>query len=168
MVSRYNNAPTQNGNMLIGSGGDSAISHVDGMQLKQVDVPVETVLGVASGALHGGILGALGSAVVTIGKEGSYDILENTSRNLTKSHLLPVLAVTTAMGVMGGLVRWSRARKHNEWSEQHYQFMAQKYETNQMRQQTSEAPATPERQITAQKNNHSELLEPSPSTGQSR
>ncbi len=110
-------------NMFVGGGDSSGFTHVEGDLLKQVDVPVETLLGAANGAVTGGIASSIVSALVTLGKGAKEKGV--AFKNITGSHLVPVLAGTAAFAALGGLVRNARARKHNEWSDKHYAFLAQ-------------------------------------------
>ena len=120
-----------NGRMILGGGESSGISYVGGERLKQLDVPIETLLGGANGAISGAALGAAGSAIVTLANRGKdiAGVAEETSalkpmlQNITGKHLLPVLGTAAAFGAMGALIRFSQARRHNEWSERHYNFL---------------------------------------------
>lgn len=129
----------QNSGMLLG-GGEGAISHVEGMQLKQVDVPVETLLGFANGAVKGAMLGGVVSVFASIAQSEGGLWMKQAMGNLTGRHLLPVLACTTALGGLGALVRYSRAAKHNEWSEKHYNYMMQSRAQSQAQTQTAQQP----------------------------
>jgi hypothetical protein len=113
------------GGMIMGGGESSGFSYVGGERLKQVDTPVETLLGAANGAVSGALVSGAVSLAVTAGKEGTHALLQKGMHNITGNHLLAVLAGTTALAGLGGLVRFSRARKHNEWSEKHYAFLEQ-------------------------------------------
>ena len=110
----------QQGNMMIG-GGES--SFVSAEMLKQVSVPVEAMLGAVNGAISGAVVAGAVSAVVSFAHAAPGErFLKQAASNLVKSdkHLWPVLAGTTALATLGGIVRYSRAVKHNEWSVGHY------------------------------------------------
>ncbi|MBA4275070.1 MAG: hypothetical protein C0436_05385, partial [Alphaproteobacteria bacterium] len=97
-----------NSNMILG-GGDTG-TFVAGDRLKQVDTPVETLLGAANGAVSGAMVSTAVSAAVTLGKEGNQNLVQNIFRNVTGAHLLGVLGGTAAFAALGGIVRFSRAR----------------------------------------------------------
>jgi hypothetical protein len=123
MRRRRAHTESENSGMLVNAGDGSFVA---GERLKQVDVPVETLLGAANGAVSGAVVSGAISAAVTVAKDGSKNILQNAFRNITGTHLIAVLAGTAAMAALGALVRYSRASKHNEWSERHYAFMEEK------------------------------------------
>jgi len=109
-----------NGGMILNADSGTVVA---GEQLKQVDTPVETLMGAANGAVSGALVSGAVSAAVTIGKEGHGDLLQKAFRNITGNHLVAVLAGTAAFAVLGGLVRYSRAKMHNQWSEKHYDYL---------------------------------------------
>lgn len=98
-------------------------AYVDGAALRQDDVPVETMLGAFNGAITGGLLSSAVSMGITAAKHGREDLLTNTLRNIGNGHLAGVLAGTASIAAMSALVRYSRASKHNEWVERHYDFL---------------------------------------------
>ena len=126
--------------VLMGGGDNSGFAYVSGEQLRQVDTPIESLLGAASGAFVGSIGSSVLSAVVTMIDDGKNieSIAKNASagsiineapsalRNITGKHLPYVLAGATAMAGLGAAVRYSRASKHNEWSNRHYSFLENK------------------------------------------
>jgi hypothetical protein len=57
--------------------------------------------------------------------EGKEGFLKTAAKNWTGKHGLAILGATTALGAIGGIVRYSRAVKHNEWSDRHYAFLEQ-------------------------------------------
>jgi len=119
------NIPTQGGgnNMIMG-GGDG--SYVSGEMLKQVDTPIESLLGAANGALSGLVVSGAISGLVSFSKaEGKSGLLSSVAKNWTGSHKWPIIGATVALGALGGVVRYSRAVKHNEWSDKHYAFLEQ-------------------------------------------
>jgi hypothetical protein len=98
-------------------------AYVDGVALKQSDVPVETMLGAFNGAITGALLSSAVSMGVTAAKHGREELLTNTLRNIGNGHLAGVLAGTASIAAMSALVRYSRASKHNEWVDRHYDFL---------------------------------------------
>jgi len=130
-MQRKTPAPQQGGsNVVMGGGENAGFAYVSGEQLKQVDTPVETLLGAANGAVTGAVVGGIGSALVTAANYGKDK--QAIVKNLTGKHMLPILGASTAMAGLGALVRYSRATKHNEWSERHYNFMEQGQGNNEM------------------------------------
>ncbi len=118
------------GNVIMGGGDSSGMAYVDAEMLKQVDVPVETLLGATNGAITGGILSAVVSGAVSFGKSkgGKGTFLKEAVKDITTAkggHLIPVLIGTSVLTALGGIVRCSRAKKHNEWSDRHYAFLTQ-------------------------------------------
>lgn len=127
MTTRRNTAAPQssNGNMIFGSGDTS---YVSAEMLKKVDTGVETLLGIANGVLSGAIISIVASTALTAAHmEGGQRLLKEAAKNWTGKHGLGVLLGTTALGTLGGIVRHSRAVKHNEWSERHYAHMEQQH-----------------------------------------
>jgi hypothetical protein len=138
------NQGPQGGNGFFLGGNDSpGFVHLGGEMLKHVDTPVEAMLGAVNGALSGAVIASGVSALVSIAGHGSQHgaggkILENM---ITKKHLLPMLVGTTALATIGGIVRYSRAKNHNEWAERTFetvldhqpqQSFAQKEETRRL------------------------------------
>ncbi len=143
-------APSGGSNVVMGGGDNAGFAYVSGEQLKQVDTPVETVLGAANGALMGAIVASVGSALVTAADHGKDK--QAILKNLKGKHLLPILGASTAMAGFGALVRNSRAAKHNEWSERHYEFMDQsqdvpepKFSDKVQSERSERGDSTPER-----------------------
>lgn len=103
--------------------GDSTITIA--AEMKPVDVPVETLLGVANGAVTGAMFAGGASAAVTVAKEGMRPgaTLQNIFRNIIGSHLVGVACGTAAIAALSGIVRFSRARTHNQWREEHYAYL---------------------------------------------
>lgn len=120
-MAQYQNRNHAGDSVFLGGGGDGTFTVGD--RLKQADVPVETVMGVANGAITGAVLSTAISAAVTAGREGTQGLFANTMRNATGSHMAAVLGGTVAFAALTGLSRFSRARKHNEWSDRHYEFL---------------------------------------------
>jgi hypothetical protein len=123
------NIPQQGGrgNMIMG-GDTSGMAYVDGEMLKEVSVPVETLLGAANGALTGAVISSVVSGAVTLSqKPARGEFLSTAFSNIFKKdkHLIPVLIGASVLTAIGGIVRYSRAQKHNEWSERHYAFLEQ-------------------------------------------
>ncbi len=116
-------------------------------ELKPADVPVETMLGVANGAVTGALLSSAVSGVVTLAKEGRHDLLQNTASNITGSHLVGVICGTAAVAALSGMVRFSRARTHNQWREEHYDFLRgeQQNHAEKIEAARDAAPAVPVR-----------------------
>lgn len=110
-----------NGNMVLGGSGDSTVTL--GHELKRADTPIETLLGFSNGVITGGIVSSIISAGVTAAREGSANLIQNTARNIIGSHLVGVLVGTTAIATVSAAVRFSRARMHNQWVDEHYQFL---------------------------------------------
>lgn len=118
------------GNPMLMGGDNSGYSYVSGEHLKQVSVPVETLIGTANAALSGAVISSGISAAITAGSEFSKgsaarEIPRQIFAKLTGTHLLGVLAGTGAIAMLGGLIRYSRAAKHNEWSDKYYELLSQ-------------------------------------------
>lgn len=101
---------TNNGGNFAGS------TFVQGEELKQVDAPIEGLMGAMSGGLGGAVVGGVVSAIISAsspeyrtGQIGPFD-------NMGK-HLPWILGATTAFALVGALTRYSRASKHNEWAK---------------------------------------------------
>lgn len=124
------NQPSNTGsNVIVGAGGEG--TYVSGEMLKQVDTPVETLLGGANGALSGAVIAAGFSALATyLYEDSKHGIGKTMLKNVTGSHKWPVIAFTTAVASLGALVRFSRARNHNEWSDRHYSFLEQQQKSH--------------------------------------
>jgi len=122
--------PMGSGMVMVGADGGNG-TFVSGEQLKQADVPVETLLGAANGALSGAIVSSAVSAAVTVAShnralsELGEPLGKMIIKNITSNHLIAVLSGTAAFAALGALVRHSRATKHNEWSERHYAYLEQ-------------------------------------------
>lgn len=116
--------PQQNSNMILGAGDNGTM--VSGDRLMKADVPVEAMLGVANGVVTGAIVSAIGSAVITGAKAGTGNLLQNTFTNIVGAHKWGALATAAAIAGLSGLVRFSRARMHNQWSDTHYDFLREK------------------------------------------
>ena len=112
--------------------GDSTLTIA--ADLKPVDVPVETLLGVANGAVSGAIYSSLASAAVTVAKEGTSrgTTLQNILRNITQGHLVGVACGTAAVAAISGVVRFSRARTHNQWREEHYAYLKEQKQADRI------------------------------------
>ena len=108
-----------------GGGQGAGSSFVTGERLKEADTPVETLLGALNGTLMGGLISSGVSGLVTMANqpEGMKASSNKILKNITGKHLPAVLAGTAALAAVGGLVRYSRASKHNEWANKHYQFL---------------------------------------------
>lgn len=111
--------PRGNTPIAMGDGG----TFTEGERLIQADVPVETLLGVANGVVTGALVSTAISAAATMAQQGPESLLQNTMRNVFGNHRAFVLAGTAVVAAISGLLRFSRARKHNEWSENHYNFL---------------------------------------------
>lgn len=136
MVNR--NLPMQNpSNIVVGGGGGNS-SYLDATELKQVDVPTETVIGAANGALKGAVVSTVASALISALSKPKGNIVEN----LKGSHLIPVVLGTVAFTALGAFVRNAHARMHNKWSDQQAAIMEQEAKTFAERAaQEKEAPA---------------------------
>lgn len=116
--------------------------------LKPVDVPVETLLGVANGAVTGAMFTGAASAAVTVAKEGLShgSTLQNIFRNIIGSHLVGVACGTAAIAALSGVVRFSRARTHNQWREEHYDYLRNNQNhATRVTEAREENPSTPTR-----------------------
>ncbi len=118
---RNNQQMNQGGNRMIVGGGEGTF--VDGADLKPVDASVETLVGFANGAFNGAVVSAAISALFSLKDGGKNSLMENWGKNLSGSHLTPVLIGTALSGVVGAVIRNSRARMHNQWRNEHYQFL---------------------------------------------
>ena len=67
--------------------------------------------------------------------------MQRIFKNITGAHLFPVLAGTAAFAALGGLVRYSRAKKHNEWSKEHYAFLEHQTEAKSHADKVDESRA---------------------------
>lgn len=103
---------------IVNNGGTITLAN----DLVPVDVPVETITGVANGAVSGAIYSSLVSAAVTVGK-GEGTKLQGIMRNITGGHLVGVICGIAAFAGLGGLTRFSKARTHNQWRQEHYDFL---------------------------------------------
>ncbi len=122
-------APQQQGGFIVGGNEGSFVS---GESLKQVDVPIETLLGVVNGSFKGALLSSAISAVVTAAQSDKIDgeIWKEMAKGLGK-HLPYIAAGTVAVGALGGIIRHSRASMHNKWSDQHYAYLQQQTSQHQ-------------------------------------
>lgn len=117
----HRNQPmTQEPRMIVGG---TEGTFVDGAQLKPVDTLVETLIGFANGAVNGAVVGAAVSGLLSMKDAQHGGRMAAWGNNLAGKHLLGLLAATTALGVIGAIVRNSRARMHNQWRNEHYQFL---------------------------------------------
>ncbi|GEM_PF-3910127 len=117
-----NHSETPTGGMFFGS--DGAGVQVMGEQLREVDAPIEGLVGAAASGVSSAVIAGIGSSIVTIAHMPEEQ--ELTSRALIsglKNHTAGIIATILAGATIGGLVRYSRAAKHNEWSQKHYDFM---------------------------------------------
>jgi hypothetical protein len=114
-------------------GGSDSVSYVDGEMLKEVSAPVEALLGAANGAIGGGFVALVGSAAVSalqhsgtaLQRQNIASLGQKILENISGSHKFPMIASVAALGALGAVVRFSRAQKHNEWSERHYALLQQ-------------------------------------------
>ena len=146
MNARNNNYHPPQGPGMIMGGGDG--SYVSAEKLKQVDTPVETLVGVVNGVVTGGALSAGVSALVTAGGgQEPKELVKAITKNITHAHAWPIIGFTAIMGAMSGLVRFSRARMHNQWSDRHYDFLAQQQQAGfaDRLQNESKAEQAPEK-----------------------
>lgn len=115
----------QAGNVMFGGDGASGV-HVMGEQLREVDAPIEGLVGSGRGAINGALIGGAVSAAFTMAKtEGQKTTAKMILNNITSSHLGGVLGAVAAGAAISGFIRYSRAQKQNEWSQKHYDFMNQ-------------------------------------------
>ncbi|MEZ5690255.1 MAG: hypothetical protein R3D71_01145 [Rickettsiales bacterium] len=133
----------QSGGVFVdGSGG----AHVMGEQLREVDAPVEGLVGAAKGLVNGLVLGGAGSAVITAvdtpeGQKAGRAIIQN----MKSSHLGAILGVALATSALSGFIRYSRAAKQNEWSRKHYGFLESQIDSRRLGQAQSFAQREDER-----------------------
>ncbi len=114
----------------IAFGGDGSGVMVMGEQLREVNAPVEGIVGAAHSAVQGLLLSMIGSAAVTASKSSGRTSIPMIMEG-ARTHLGVILGVTAAASAIGGFVRYTRAAKHNEWSQKHYDFLR---EQNSQRQ----------------------------------
>lgn len=117
-------------------GGDGGV-HVMGEQLREVDAPIEALVGAGNGFIHGAGLGAAVSAAVTFAESGELSGRQIIN-NIKSTHLGGVLGAALAFSAISGFVRYSRAAKHNEWSQKHYDFLHTKIDAT--KENASESP----------------------------
>lgn len=120
------NVPPQNQNVLMGGGGGGNNSYLDATQLKELDVPMETVIGGANGAIKGAMLSGAASVVFSAltkgaGERGGDAIM----RNLKGPHQIPIAIAVVAFTTLGAYVRNTKARLHNKWADQQTAIMEQ-------------------------------------------
>lgn len=150
MVNR--NVPPQNqSSFFMGGGGGGNNSYLDASQLKELDVPMETVIGGANGAIQGLLMSAIASAAISAitnkpGQKPGTTIVGN----LKGGHLIPVAMGTVVFTALGAYVRNTKARLHNKWAEQQTSIMEQETKAFTAREQEkadkpATAPATPAR-----------------------
>ena len=126
------NLPMQTpGNVVVGGGGGNS-SYLDAVQLKQVDVPTETVIGAANGAVKGAGLSLAASVIISVLSGQKGDIV----KNFKGPHLIPAILATVAFTAMGAFVRNAHARMHNKWSDQQGAIMEQEAKTFSERAKT--------------------------------
>ncbi len=115
-------------------GGDGAGVHVMGEQLREVDTPIEALVGAANGIVHGAGIGAAVSAALTWADTAHGEQVSGKQilNNIRSNHLGGIIGAALAFSAISGFVRYSRASKHNEWSQKHYDFL---------REQNSAEPA---------------------------
>lgn len=113
--------------LMVGGGGDA--SYVSADKLKQVNAPMQGLMGLLNGGISGLALSAGVSALATYGNlAAGQGLIKSTIQNIKGSHMLPVLATTTAIGLLGAAYRYTSASDHNKWSEDHYSFLEQQTE----------------------------------------
>ena len=123
MVFRRNEPQQQAGGIMLG--GDGAGVQVMGEQLREVDAPIEALVGASNGFVHGAGLGAAVSAALTFAEHG-HITGKNIIDKIKSDHLAPIVGAALAFSAISGFVRYSRASKHNEWSQKHYDFLHSK------------------------------------------
>jgi|CXWL01.1.fsa_nt_gi hypothetical protein len=120
-------------------GGDGAGVQVMGEQLREVDAPIEALVGAANGMIHGAGLGAAASAAITFAESGELSGRQIIN-NLKSAHLGPIIGAALAFSAISGFVRYSRASKHNEWSQKHYDFLHSKIDAAKENKATTDSP----------------------------
>ncbi|MEK6747319.1 MAG: hypothetical protein ABL867_01335 [Rickettsiales bacterium] len=124
MVFRKHELQQQAGGIMLG--GDGGV-HVMGEQLREVDVPVETLVGASNGLIHGAGIGAAVSAAITfVETPHEENVGKNIIDKMKSSHLAPIVGAALAFSAISGFIRYSRASKQNEWSRKHYDFLQSK------------------------------------------
>lgn len=106
----------------IAFGGDGSGVMVMGEQLREVNAPVEGIVGAGHSAVQGLILSMIGSAAVTASKSSGRTSIPMIMEG-ARTHMGVILGATAAASAIGGFVRYARAAKHNEWSQKHYDFL---------------------------------------------
>lgn len=109
-------------------GGDGAGVHVMGEQLREVDAPIEALVGASNGLIHGAGLAAMGSAALTFVESGGIDGKQILTK-MTSTHLGGIIGTALGFAALSGFIRYSRAAKHNEWSKKHYEFLQSKIDS---------------------------------------
>lgn len=114
----------QPGNMVVSDSGMGV--HVMGEQLREVDAPIEGLVGAGRGAVNGAVLGVAASLARTYAATASTkDVFDKklAINNITSTHVGMIMGITAAFAALSGFIRYSRAAKHNEWSQKHYDFL---------------------------------------------
>lgn len=118
----------QASNVMFGGDGAAGV-HVMGEQLREVDAPIEGMVGAGRGAINGAVVGGAVSAAVTMATSEGKTTFKEIMNKITSTHLGGVLGAVAAGAAISGFIRYSRAKKHNEWSQKHYDFMNQQAAT---------------------------------------
>jgi hypothetical protein len=118
----------QNGNMVVSDSGMGV--HVMGEQLREVNAPIEGLVGAGRGAVNGAVLGVAASLARTYAASEGQGLNKKIAiNNITSTHVGMIMGITAAFAALSGFIRYSRAAKHNEWSQKHYDFLNAKVAT---------------------------------------